>query len=189
MLGRGEAFGLISRVTTDSRNRLYVFQRKDPAVLVFGPEGNFLHSWGSGQFKRAHGFKIVGDVAYVTMAVPMVISGFGLALAIPAMTKAVVGSVAPGDIGKASGAFSTLRQLGGAFGVAALVAVFSSAGSYTSARAFSAGFVPAIGIAAGLSLAGAVAGLALPRRRPDAAGVPPVGAQARPVPAPARVGS
>ncbi len=128
-------------------------------------------------------------LAYVTMAAPMVISGFGLALAIPAMTKAVVGSVAPGDIGKASGAFSALRQLGGAFGVAALVAVFSSAGSYASARAFSAGFVPAIGIAAGLSLAGVVAGLALPRRRPDAVGVPPVSAQARPVPAPARVGS
>ena len=62
----GETFGLISRVTTDSRNRLYVFQRKDPAVLVFDAEGNFLHSWGSGQFKRAHGFKIVDDVAYVT---------------------------------------------------------------------------------------------------------------------------
>ena len=50
----GETFGLISRVTTDSRNRLYVFQRKYPAVLVFGHEGAFLHSWGSGQFKRAH---------------------------------------------------------------------------------------------------------------------------------------
>jgi DNA-binding beta-propeller fold protein YncE len=61
----GESFGLISRVTTDSRNRLYVFQRKDPAVLVFDPDGKFLHSWGSGAFKRAHGFKIVDDVAYV----------------------------------------------------------------------------------------------------------------------------
>jgi EmrB/QacA subfamily drug resistance transporter len=133
-------------------------------------------------------------LAYVTMAAPMIISGFGIALAIPAVTKSVVGSVAPGDIGKASGAFSTMRQLGGAFGVAALVAVFSSAGSYASARAFSDGFVPAIGIAAGLSLAGAVAGLALPRRRPDAADVPPVSASevsapARAVPAPARAGS
>jgi sugar phosphate permease len=122
-------------------------------------------------------------LAYATMAAPMIISRFGIALAIPAVTKSVVGSVAPGDIGKASGAFSTMRQLGGAFGVAALVAVFSSAGSYASARAFSDGFVPAIGIAAGLSLAGAVAGLALPRRRPDAAGVAPVIASEVSVPA------
>ena len=65
-LPEGETFGLISRVTTDSRNRLYVFQRNDPAVLVFDQDGNFLNSWGSGQFKRAHGFKIVGELAYLT---------------------------------------------------------------------------------------------------------------------------
>ena len=64
-LPEGETFGLISRVTTDSQNRLYVFQRKDPEVLVFDRDGKFLRSWG-GEFKRAHGFKIVGDAAYVT---------------------------------------------------------------------------------------------------------------------------
>jgi EmrB/QacA subfamily drug resistance transporter len=138
-------------------------------------------------------------LGYVTMVAPMIISGLGIALAIPAVTKSVVGSVAPGDIGKASGSFSTMRQLGGAFGVAALVAVFSAAGSYTSARAFSDGFVPAIGIAAGLALAGAGAGLALPRRHPEAARAAPASAleasaleasaPARAVPEPARAES
>jgi hypothetical protein len=61
----------------------------------------------------------------------------------------VVSSVAPRDIGKASGTFSTMRQLGGVFGVA----VFAAAGSYASPRAFSDGFVAA---------------LVLPRRRPIA---------------------
>jgi EmrB/QacA subfamily drug resistance transporter len=112
-------------------------------------------------------------LAYVTMVAPMVISGLGLAIAIPAVTKSVVGSVAAADIGKASGSFSTLRQLGGAFGVAALVAVFSAAGSYASAGAFSDGFAPAMGVAAALSLAGAAAGLALPQRRREAARVRP----------------
>jgi hypothetical protein len=42
--------------------------------------------------------------------------------------------------------------------------VFAAAGSYASAQAFSDGFAPAIGVAAGLSLAGVAAGLALPRR-------------------------
>ena len=64
-LPEGETFGLISRVTTDSQDRLYVFQRKDPAVLVFDRDGTFLRSWGAGEFKRAHGLKIVGDLAYV----------------------------------------------------------------------------------------------------------------------------
>ncbi len=65
-LPAGETFGMISRVTTDSKNRLYIFQRKDPAVLVFDQNGKFLHSWGSGLFKRPHGFRIVNDIAYLT---------------------------------------------------------------------------------------------------------------------------
>jgi hypothetical protein len=73
----------------------------------------------------------------------MIISGAGFALALPAVTKAVVGSVAPADIGRASGAFTTMRQLGGAFGIAILTAVFAAAGSYASAGAFSGGFAPA----------------------------------------------
>jgi hypothetical protein len=74
-------------------------------------------------------------------------------------------AVAPGEIGKASGTYNTMRQLGGAFGVAIAVAVFAAAGSYASAQAFSDGFAPTLGVSAGLSLAGAIAGIALPRRR------------------------
>jgi DNA-binding beta-propeller fold protein YncE len=65
-LPEGESFGLISRVATDSDNRLYVFQRKDPAVLVFDRNGTLASSWGSGQFRRPHGFKIVNDRVYLT---------------------------------------------------------------------------------------------------------------------------
>ena len=65
-LPEGQTFGLISRVTSDAENWIYVFQRKDPAVLIFDRSGKFLSSWGNGVFKRAHGFKIVGDRAYVT---------------------------------------------------------------------------------------------------------------------------
>ena len=102
----------------------------------------------------------------------MVISGAGLGLAVPAVTRAVVGSVPRGDIGKASGSFSMMRQLGGAFGVAILAAVFGAAGGYTSAAAFSGGFAPAIAAAAGLALAGALAGLVLPGRPGPAADAP-----------------
>src|SRR5262249_45902948 len=74
------------------------------------------------------------------------------------------GSVAPASIGKASGTFNTLRQLGGVFGVALLVAVFTGSGSYASPALFSDGFTAAIGVAAGLSLLGAAAGVAPPGR-------------------------
>jgi len=123
----------------------------------------------SGLLLQGAGFAWIAVVAspglaYPALLAPMVISGAGLGLAVPAVTKAVVGSVPRGDIGKASGSFSMMRQLGGAFGVAILAAVFATAGGYTSAAVFSDGFAPAVAAAAGLALAGAVAGLALPSR-------------------------
>jgi hypothetical protein len=85
-------------------------------------------------------------------------------MAMPALQNAVVSSVAPAGIGKASGTFNMLRQLGGVFGIATLVAVFSGAGSYGSAQLFSDGFTAALGVAAALSLAGAIASVGLPAR-------------------------
>ena len=38
-LPNGERFGLVSRVATDSQDRVYVFQRKDPPVVVFDRGG------------------------------------------------------------------------------------------------------------------------------------------------------
>jgi predicted MFS family arabinose efflux permease len=121
----------------------------------------------SGLLLQAAGFAWIAVIAapglaYPAMLAPMVISGAGIGLALPAVTKAVVGSVTPAGIGKASGSFSMMRQLGGAFGIAIAAAVFAAAGGYTSAAAFSAGFAPAIAAATGLALAGALAGLALP---------------------------
>ena len=74
------------------------------------------------------------QVSYAAMVAPLFISGAGLGLAIPAVTKAVVGSVPLGDIGKASGAFSTMRQLGGAFGVAEVPGAYVTPGMALSAR-------------------------------------------------------
>jgi EmrB/QacA subfamily drug resistance transporter len=110
---------------------------------------------------------------YVEMIAPLAIGGIGFALAVPAVTKSVVSLVAPQDIGKASGTYSTMRQLGGAFGVAILAAVFAAAGSYASPRSFSDGYASAIGVCAALALGGVLAGLALPtRRHPSSANQP-----------------
>ena len=96
------------------------------------------------------------DVAYPVMLAPVIISGAGFAMALPADIKAVIGSVPPADIGKASATFSTMRQLGRAFGVAILAAVFADEGSYASAASFSNGFAAATAAAAGLAMAGAI---------------------------------
>ena len=54
-------------------------------------------------------------------------------------------------------------------GVALLAAVFAATGSLGSPQAFSSGFTRAVIVAAALSFLGAVAGLALPRRRVNVA--------------------
>ncbi|MFZ0378448.1 MAG: MFS transporter [Solirubrobacteraceae bacterium] len=101
-------------------------------------------------------------VEYGRLVAPLVIAGCGVSMAMPALQNAVVSSVAAESIGKASGTFNMLRQLGGVFGIATLVAVFTGAGSYASAQTFSDGFTAAVGVAAALSLLGAVASLGLP---------------------------
>jgi EmrB/QacA subfamily drug resistance transporter len=105
------------------------------------------------------------QVAYWQIGVLLAISGAGVAMSLPAAQSAVLTSVAPPDIGVASGTFMTMRQLGGAFGVAILVAVFAGAGSYASQQAFIDGFAPAAGVCASLGAVAALAGLALPGRR------------------------
>jgi EmrB/QacA subfamily drug resistance transporter len=103
-------------------------------------------------------------LAYSQMLAPFIIAGVGVSMAIPSAQNSVVGSVASEAIGKAAGVNSMMRELGGVFGIAVVVAVFAGTGGYASAQAFIDGFGPAIGVSAGLALAGALAALAMPRR-------------------------
>ena len=116
---------------------------------------------------------IVGSgAAYSTVIAPLVLSGVGVSVAMPAMQNCVLSSVAVVEMGKASGVFNMGRFLGGVFGVALLVAVFSADASHSSGN-FSGGFAAAAKVAATLSLLGAIAGLWLPaRRRPKAVQIP-----------------
>jgi EmrB/QacA subfamily drug resistance transporter len=118
------------------------------------------------------------NLAYSELVVPLIVAGVGISMAIPSAQNSVVGSVDVEAVGKAAGTNSMMRELGGVFGIAILVAAFAGAGSYASAQAFTDGFGPAIGVGAGLSLLGAIAGAAIPGRR-RALGVAPV----RPTPA------
>jgi hypothetical protein len=110
---------------------------------------------------------------YPTMIAPLVVAGIGVSMSMPAVQNAVLSSVNPIEMGKASGVFNMGRFLGGMFGVALLVAVFSGTGAIGSAAGFSTGFASAMRVAALLSLLGALAGLFLPARKQVAAAPTP----------------
>ena len=65
-LPQGETFGNASAVATDSQDRVYLFQRKDPPVLVFDRDGNLLDNWGTRAFANPHGIYIKDDIVYLT---------------------------------------------------------------------------------------------------------------------------
>ena len=53
----------VAAVATDSRDRVYVFNRGEHPVMVFDRDGTFLASWGEGLFVRPHGIFIGPDDA------------------------------------------------------------------------------------------------------------------------------
>jgi EmrB/QacA subfamily drug resistance transporter len=123
-------------------------------------------------------------LTYSEFVLPSIVAGVGVSMAIPSAQNSVVGSVAHEDLGKAAGANSMMRELGGVFGIAVAVAVFAGAGSFASTDAFLDGFAPAIAVVAALSLAGAIVALALPGRPRTGESVPAGPVQAvGPVPA------
>lgn len=146
-------------------------------LFVFAPlGGNLINRLGertlvvAGLLLQAIGMAWIGWVAvpalpFVYLAAPLVIAGAGVSAAMPAAQNAILSAVARPEVGKASGIFNMVRFLGGVFGVAMAVAVFSANGGVGSPEAFVAGFVPALAISAALSLLAAIIGMALPGRR------------------------
>jgi EmrB/QacA subfamily drug resistance transporter len=109
---------------------------------------------------------------YIELVPALMVAGAGVSMAMPATTSAAVNAVPAAALGKAAGVNSTLRELGGVFGIAIAVAVFTGAGGYASPQLFADGFTSAMLVAAGLSLAGALAGFVLPARRRAAVTAP-----------------
>jgi EmrB/QacA subfamily drug resistance transporter len=107
---------------------------------------------------------IAPELSYARLVMPLVIAGAGVSMAMPAAQNAVLGAVAPAEIGKASGSFNVFRYLGGVFGIALLVEVFAQTGSLLSPQAFSLGFASAMGTGCVLSLIGCAAALRLPSK-------------------------
>jgi EmrB/QacA subfamily drug resistance transporter len=114
--------------------------------------GLLLHATGTAMlalFATAH-------ETYGLIAASLIVQGIGASAAIPTLQSAVVATIAPADIGKATGINMMLRELGGVFGIAVLVAIFSANGSYQTPHTFVNGFRPAMAVASTLALLGAI---------------------------------
>jgi EmrB/QacA subfamily drug resistance transporter len=78
---------------------------------------------------------VFGGQSYTTAIAAFVVAGCGTSMALVAGQNAAMNAVPPTEVGKASGVYNTARQLGGAFGVAILAAVFAANGSFVRRRA------------------------------------------------------
>lgn len=65
-LPAGMSFGNVSSVATDSQDRVYAYHRAEPPVVVFDRDGNYLSSWGYGEYANPHGILIANDIVYLT---------------------------------------------------------------------------------------------------------------------------
>jgi EmrB/QacA subfamily drug resistance transporter len=105
-------------------------------------------------------------VAYSSLVVPFILAGIGMALVFAPVSNMILSSVRKSEEGKASGANSAIREVGGALGVAVLASVFARQGNTLTGQGFVDGLVPAVWVGSGVLAAGALLALAVPGRRP-----------------------
>jgi DNA-binding beta-propeller fold protein YncE len=103
----------VTAVATDSRDRVFVFNRGDHPVAIFAPDGKLLSSWGAGLFVRPHGIWIgPDDAVYLTDDLDHTVHKFtpeGERL----WTLGTSGQ--PSDTGATSVDYRTIRQAGPPF--------------------------------------------------------------------------
>jgi EmrB/QacA subfamily drug resistance transporter len=144
------------------------------AIMVVAPLAGFMSErYGSRLFMVAGlGLQAVAlgllamsasvDQSYLSMVIPFVLAGSGMALVFAPSANAVLSSVRTSQTGQASGATNALRELGGVLGIAILGTVFTSHGSYVSPQAYINGLVPALWVGAAVLAVGALIAAALP---------------------------
>ncbi len=103
----------VAAVATDSRDRVFVFNRGEHPLMVFDRDGTFLTAWGEGVFARPHGITIgPDDAVYCTDDLDHTVRKFasdGTLL----MTLGTSGQ--PSDTGATSIDFRTIRHAGPPF--------------------------------------------------------------------------
>ncbi|WP_089105737.1 MFS transporter [Streptomyces hyaluromycini] len=122
--------------------------------------GLFLQGVGLGWINLVAGT----DTAYPSLAGPMIVAGIGMGFVFAPTAAVVLGSVAKEHAGKASGANTTVREIGGALGIAVLSTVFVTYGSTEGPQQFVDGLHPAVWVGVAVVFFGALCALGIPRR-------------------------
>jgi EmrB/QacA subfamily drug resistance transporter len=102
------------------------------------------------------------DQSYMSMVLPFVCGGSGMALVFAPSANAILSSVRTDQAGQASGANNAIRELGGVLGISVLSTVFASHGSYASHQDYINGLVPTMWVGASVLAGGAMIVAALP---------------------------
>ncbi|MDG9702007.1 MFS transporter [Streptomyces sp. DH37] len=126
------------------------------------------------------------DTPYSRLVAPMVLAGIGMGLTFAPAATVVLSAVRREEHGKASGANSTAREVGGVLGVAVLGTVFAAYGGYASAQDFVDGVRPALWIGAAVTALGGLVAFAIPRQpvrnpEPESDGADPAAPDVREV--------
>ncbi|WP_052390056.1 DHA2 family efflux MFS transporter permease subunit [Streptomyces sp. NRRL B-24484] len=103
------------------------------------------------------------DTPYSHLVGAMLVAGAGMGFAIAPTAAVVLGAVGLEHRGKASGANTTVREIGGALGIAVLSSVFLEYGSPANAQEFVKGLHPAVWVGVAVVVFGGVCALFIPR--------------------------
>ena len=127
-----------------------------------------------GLLMQAGGFAWLVSLAttsadYASFVAPFVIAGVGISMALPCVTAGGLNAVPPALLGKAAGTLNTMQQFGAVFGVAVVTAVFNAHGSLADPASVTSGYRPALAVAAGASLIGALVATGIGRAAAAAA--------------------
>jgi MFS family permease len=126
----------------------------------------------TGLLLQAAGFAWVAVTASATgstlgLVLALLVAGVGVSMALPTVPTAVLSAVQPTEMGKASGISTMMQRFGAVFAIAIVTSVFGAFGGLGSAADVTSGLRPGLAVAAGLSLLGALAALAITARRRD----------------------
>ena len=105
---------------------------------------------------------IDSTTTYASLVPGLALAGIGMGLTFAPAATAVLADMAGDDHGTASSVNATVREIGGALGVAVLVAVFEAAGGALTPNGYAAGLRPAILVGAAIVAVGALVSLAMP---------------------------
>jgi EmrB/QacA subfamily drug resistance transporter len=108
---------------------------------------------------------MTATVEYIHLVAPFIVAGIGMGLVFAPSSTAVLATMPPVDHAKASGANSTLREVGVALGIAVLTAVFTGAGGQLTPTGYVDAAIPAIIVGASVLAASAFVALLLPAGR------------------------